>query len=92
MRTATTHEFRSIVRAIVRQHRLSVVRTYTDKPAHLSQNTKFRYVTLEIPTGTKEKREEIRKEIAAWLLLAGINAELRVIRNYVRGTCRLPEV
>ena len=88
MRRAETLEFRSIVNRVLRENKIGVIKTYTDStPGDRAKNSDRRIVTFWVGYGLEKKG--IYKSIQEWMLLAGIEADLRMSRGYLRGTCVL---
>lgn len=88
MRRAETLEFRSIVNRVLRENNIGVIKTYTDStPGDRAKNSDRRIVTFWVGHGLERTR--VIKSIKEWMLLAGIEADLRMSRGYLRGTCVL---
>ena len=88
MRQAETLEFRSIVNRVLRENNTVVIKTYTDStPRSRSQNSDQRIVTFWVGYGFNESK--VLTSIREWMLLAGIEANLRMTKGYLRGTCVL---
>jgi hypothetical protein len=88
MRQAETLEFRSIVNRVLRENNTMVIKTYTDTtPGDRAKNSDRRIVTFWVGYGFNESK--VLKSIREWMLLAGIEADLRITRGYLRGTCVL---
>ena len=88
MRQAETLEFRSIVNRVLRENNTVVIKTYTDStPRSRAKNSDQRIVTYWVGYGFNESK--VLKSIREWMLLAGIEADLRMSRGYLRGTCVL---
>ena len=88
MRRAETLEFRSIVNRVLRENNTMIIKTYTDAtPGDRAKNSDRRIVTFWVGYGFNESK--VLKSIREWMLLAGIKADLRLSRGYIRGTCVL---
>jgi len=88
MRQAETLEFRSIVNRVLRENNTVAFRTYTDStPRSRATNSDRRIVTFWVGYGFDKSK--VLKSIREWMLLAGIEANLRMSRGYLRGTCVL---
>jgi hypothetical protein len=88
MRQAETLEFRNIVNRVLRENNTMIIKTYTDStPGDRAKNSNRRIVTFWVGYGFN--RTKVLKSIREWMLLAGIEADLRMSRGYIRGTCVL---
>ena len=88
MRRAETLEFRNIVNRVLRENNIGVIKTYTDStPGDRAKNSDRRIVTFWV--GHRLHKTPVLKSIQEWMLLAGIEADLRMSRGYLRGTCVL---
>ena len=88
MRQAETLEFRSIVNRVLRENNSMIIKTYTDiPPRDRATGSDKRIVTYWVGYGFNESK--VLKSIREWMLLAGIEANLRMTKGYLRGTCVL---
>ena len=88
MRQAETLEFRNIVNRVLRENNTMIIKTYTDStPGDRAKNSDRRIVTFWVGYGFNQTK--VLKSIREWMLQAGIEADLRMSRGYIRGTCVL---